>query len=529
MIFPWDTDPEVPWNETQEAKVWARCTFQSEPPYLHSPERNRVLQAIAEDEELIDEIYVQSFWNDDDDDQVLITRIRALKVRVAQNTALIAPWRLLPTELQSLIFEYTGHMRHLTEMPTPIGHVVSQVCRRWREVALSTPKCWSDISIYDSRLPSHLLERWLERSKTLPLNIILFESSIRHVQKMRLLLWHFNRVECLKFTPRPRFHNLPHGIELEDSESNSPTPVLPKLLEGANRLKHLILPYGLTRGSRIRSMQVSLPALETISGIETYELIRNFKSATGLKSLAVCDSESKCEFTPLISQCARAAPDLEVLDLTNWSVILNEERQLPNPPTLPALNKLLLPRHHKAIYILDRQAEMFPSLTLVSLYSAESVVPIPLMPTVKVIRFRQNKPNKPSEPNIYDDWLLNCPNLRIIILEAIIWVHIHTADSPSLLQDLYNNAYMDEFSWGNLDQARLYAWPHTWCISIAKKRELRLYEHALADIRPTSWIDEHMFPYTISLCWVEFEEKIKAITAHAKKHIEEEPLDSESF
>jgi len=346
---------------------------------------------------------------------------------------------------------------------------------------------------------------------------------------MRLLLWHVNRIECLKFTPRARFHYIFHGLDFDENDSSTPTPVLPRLLDGAIRLKHLALPHGLFRGSRFRDFQFNLPGLETISGIESSEFIRSFKSGPALKSLAVYDPDTKCDFLPLIASCSRLAPDLEVLDLTHWSLVMSETTQPVAIHTLPKLNKLFLPKHPKTLLTLDRQAEIFPALTVISLPNAEPFGgpgSIPHLPTVTVLHFRQIKATKPNEPNMYQPWLHRCPNLRVLIHEGTMW--IHSGLTPNLLPYLYNNPCVDEFSWSNLDQARLYAWPHTWCISIAKKKELRLYEHTLADIRPTSWIDKHVFPYTITLCWREFEEKIGAIAAHVREE-SEDTSDSEAW
>lgn len=96
-----------------------------------------------------------------------------------------------------------------------------------------------------------------------------------------------------------------------------------------------------------------------------------------------------------------------------------------------------------------------------------------------------------------------------------MWVHRQA--SRTLLQDIYNRDPTDEFSWMNLDQGRLYAWSHPWCICIAKKKELRIYEHALTEDRPTRWVDDHLFPYTITLCWMEFQKKIYAVAAGASE------------
>lgn len=517
MIFPKEADPTEPWIESAEAKHWAREYLLPEPPYkLHSSERDRVLNDIRRDRDLIEEICVSSFWNlaNREDDVAQVEHIQALRKRIERNAALISPWRLLPTELLSLIFEY---MRDTTEIPrTPIGHVVSQVCSRWREIVLLTPKCWCDIHISDAGVAIPLLEVWLERSKTLPLRIAFVETIQRHLSRARPLLKHIARVDSLLFTARPRFQSHLFGHDFEELDFTAPAPVLPKLLDGATRLTNLILPYGLFRGSRFRSMQVNLPALRSISGIESSEL-RSLKIAepSFLKYIAVQDPENKCEYLSVLRQCLRVAPRLETLDLTNWFVVINESTYSASSiPVLPSVKKLFLPKHAKILHALDQQELSFPNLTLVSLYTAElnGHVNIPTMPTITALNFRTPKTMKPSEPNLYLPWIQQCQNLRVLILESTMW--IHKAILPTLMHDLYNNAFVTDFSWDRLDQARIYAWQHPYCLCIAKKTELRLYEHVLADVRPTVWIDKHEYPYSINLCWLELEEKIKVIEGH---------------
>lgn len=518
MIFPKEADPTEPWLETTEAKIWARGSLFAEPPYkLHSEERDRVIEEIRNDTNLIEEICVQSFWNlsnhEGDDDAAQVLHIQALRKRIEMNAALIAPWRLLPTELLSLIFEYMRDTSEITR--TPIGHHVSQVCRRWREIALVTPKCWSDIHIADAGIAIPLLETWLDRSKTLPLRISFIEASHRQATRIRPLLKQVHRIEFLTFSTRVRFQSHLFGDFGIDNDYTS-APTLPKLLDGATRLTHLVLPYGLFRGSRFRSLQVYLPSLRSVNGIESWEL-RSLRPTepSVLRHLAIQDPESKCEFLSLLRQCMRVAPELETLDLTNWSVVINESTfSTTSTPVLPTLKKLFLPKHSKILHALDRQQQVFPNLTVVSLFTAElnGHVNIPTMPTIVTLNFRTNKGIKATEPNPYIPWIQKCPNLRVLILESTMW--IHKTILPTLLQDLYNNYFISEFSWENMDQSRLYAWHHSWCICIAKKNELRLYEHLLADIRPTVWIDGHEYPYSINHSWLELEAKISVVGGH---------------
>jgi len=52
--------------------------------------------------------------------------------------------------------------------------LVSHVCRHWREVALSTPSLWTNISVTaNDQSPFDRIEVWLIRSKTLPIDIFI--------------------------------------------------------------------------------------------------------------------------------------------------------------------------------------------------------------------------------------------------------------------------------------------------------------------------------------------------------------------
>ncbi|KAJ7623504.1 hypothetical protein FB45DRAFT_1061406 [Roridomyces roridus] len=84
---------------------------------------------------------------------------------------------VLPPELTSLIFlfclpEYEFNWPDATTAPL----VLLQVCRLWRQIALSTPGLWASVyidwdSFYDTQdLETHLRD-WISRAKSMPLSI----------------------------------------------------------------------------------------------------------------------------------------------------------------------------------------------------------------------------------------------------------------------------------------------------------------------------------------------------------------------
>ncbi|KAJ7623942.1 hypothetical protein DFH06DRAFT_758569 [Mycena polygramma] len=88
------------------------------------------------------------------------------------------PVLTLPTELVSEIFLHVlpryPNFPELTGLssPTPL----TQICRRWRDIALGTPELWSAISSLNNNLDGRelrIFEFWLNRSRHCPLSITL--------------------------------------------------------------------------------------------------------------------------------------------------------------------------------------------------------------------------------------------------------------------------------------------------------------------------------------------------------------------
>jgi hypothetical protein len=70
--------------------------------------------------------------------------------------------------------------------------LLTQICRRWREVAISTPQIWTTISFVESRSnlskPSpNLVDLWVTRSRQLPLRICIQEISKLEIGRSRLM------------------------------------------------------------------------------------------------------------------------------------------------------------------------------------------------------------------------------------------------------------------------------------------------------------------------------------------------------
>ncbi|KAG6331764.1 hypothetical protein ID866_7325 [Astraeus odoratus] len=99
--------------------------------------------------------------------------IRSLQSRVAQIKNETAPISLLPSDVLEIIFEESRRVLFTwlgVRRPLPIEVQLSHVCKRWRQVALSTPSLWNTL-----RVPilhrENAIRAYLQRCNQCPLNI----------------------------------------------------------------------------------------------------------------------------------------------------------------------------------------------------------------------------------------------------------------------------------------------------------------------------------------------------------------------
>jgi hypothetical protein len=101
---------------------------------------------------------------------------------IAEHQALLAPMRRLPAELLSQIFSHYcnhGYSKEESRSTSFRKHpfTLAQVCRRWREVVLSTPAIWSKFRVefddYNMERCAAMTHAWLSKSGTCPLSLAL--------------------------------------------------------------------------------------------------------------------------------------------------------------------------------------------------------------------------------------------------------------------------------------------------------------------------------------------------------------------
>ncbi|KAF7366354.1 F-box domain-containing protein [Mycena sanguinolenta] len=96
------------------------------------------------------------------------------------------PVLTLPNEIVSEIFIHflATYSRFHSPIRRSILTPLTEICRKWREIALATPALWSGIAFCDSDIPTSLRHRtscsspiseWLRRSSSHPLSILIID------------------------------------------------------------------------------------------------------------------------------------------------------------------------------------------------------------------------------------------------------------------------------------------------------------------------------------------------------------------
>jgi hypothetical protein len=278
---------------------------------------------------------------------------------------LISPLRRLPPELLSEVFIHRS--AKFDSCPSPL--VLSQVCRDWRKVALSTPALWSFLSLRDRRTyrdydPIPLARIWLSRSGQTMLSIsiqLLYRQTA--VEPFFELICDFShRLKALSVTAAPNhifaLLSTPCGFPslewLSLSANSTSVPekaamiVAPKLTTLSVSDPHLYhdigLPYSQLIELRIRrtgvqkclSLIASCPSLQSCSIDDIYAtlsspptlipIVSNIRSLslTSLHSIKLTDLLRKLNL-PLLSEFQIST--LDSMNDVSWFKDLAERSQ----------------------------------------------------------------------------------------------------------------------------------------------------------------------------------------------------------
>ncbi|KAG8216697.1 hypothetical protein J3R82DRAFT_6904 [Butyriboletus roseoflavus] len=116
-----------------------------------------------------------------------IQKLAAIRAKLEENSAharqsllayraLTSPATRIPPEVLGEVFYHClSKTPYITPRDVESPIVLTQVCRRWRAVAISTPRLWSSLSIYlqkaDCEEYRRGCEAWLARAKSVPLAV----------------------------------------------------------------------------------------------------------------------------------------------------------------------------------------------------------------------------------------------------------------------------------------------------------------------------------------------------------------------
>ncbi|KAK7022447.1 hypothetical protein R3P38DRAFT_2961009 [Favolaschia claudopus] len=255
------------------------------------------------------------------------------------------PMARLPLELQSQIFLDVGYNceEFVPSMsPGNVPMIFLGVCELWRGIALSTPRLWTTISM--SGLPrtagyTTLAEKWMERSRTLPLSLSL-EGCLRPLDDgvQKLLTQYRHQIRALTLTiddsngfldikgPFPSLEKL--TILSEEKVALSALWELLELLRAAPGLSHCVMGNMFPRDD-VPEMAPTVPLL-TLPSMETLELgdidaftylgiqdnstdILQYLTLPALKTLRLAALDTSCP--DFISFFTRSSPPLESAEL----------------------------------------------------------------------------------------------------------------------------------------------------------------------------------------------------------------------
>ena len=168
-------------------------------PYSPTPHLHRTIQA-PDATEIINLRkalrYATPILHELDDDiahvQAVLDKLRRkrepLRKFITKQNTILAPIRRVPTEILIEIFILCMGYDKSSFSPKRSPSLVGQVCRGWRQVALSTQKLWSSITVTSYYRPSSTQAKlWISRASCAPLAIRLYSENT-NIEKIRAVI-----------------------------------------------------------------------------------------------------------------------------------------------------------------------------------------------------------------------------------------------------------------------------------------------------------------------------------------------------
>ncbi|KAJ7262361.1 hypothetical protein C8J57DRAFT_1183852 [Mycena rebaudengoi] len=290
--------------------------------------------------------------------QVLQTHLDAYKY----------PILTLPTEITSEIFVH--FLPPYPERPPAIGlsspHILGQICRTWREIALSTPRLWRAIELSLSTkylaMALDLLRTWVSRSKNCPLSIFLSSySGMVIVDFIQAIIPHSERWEYIDLKlPIEVFQLIGADFSLLCSLTLGPTEYTgfreTDSLDAISPFNNAPLLTQVTLFSNFRPAEIQLPwsqltsiSAEFLTSTECTEILQHSAALREFRcDYVVDDTGNRLPMAPL-----RHLHSLKLGDGVGQGELLEAL-------TTPALRHLTIP---------DSEADAIPNVTALILRS----------------------------------------------------------------------------------------------------------------------------------------------------------------
>ncbi|ESK93439.1 hypothetical protein Moror_1720 [Moniliophthora roreri MCA 2997] len=273
----------------------------------------------------------------------LLSHRERLQIFVNSHKALISPIRRLPDEILSEIFLYClPHDRNPTRSTGEAPLLLTLVCERWREVALSTARLWTALHIYLPPRPqkyeqtfSQLLERrsmgmktWFSRSGSLPVSFSLVVGLSRENRQGQTM---YKSILDTLFEFRKRWGDVmlrvPSAIltSIEETVKPEEVPLLKTLVVDYDIASRQLLIDGSQDGTQLEERALPLgdficraPALQELTLLDPiqniYAIPMDWSKLTHFKSETVLGSIHSPK--EVLDVMTKGAPNLRSVSIT---------------------------------------------------------------------------------------------------------------------------------------------------------------------------------------------------------------------
>jgi len=266
-----------------------------------------------------------------------IDAVKRLMISIFTRRNMLVPISMLPTEIFARIFHFVA----LSESHYSLDWIrVTNVCRRWRQIAIDDSTLWTHFSTSFSRWNNKWIARRLFRARNAPL-IIDLNGVIRrdtlslfppHISHTRELYLHSLTLDHSKIVHEINIHKAP-ALEHLELTSGAPTPVAIQDLVGRSFFKGGPLP-------NLRIFRVSgtiFPWSRVPCGRLTQLKVTLTKVVFAVTP-KVSQNDDLKQFIDLLVNCQ----SLEVLALENCLPVMLSETSGGQTIHLPQLSRLCL-------------------------------------------------------------------------------------------------------------------------------------------------------------------------------------------